>query len=429
MRTIVTSLILAFLATLAVAGDGTISNPDLADNASVALNKLQLIANNSIVGNKSGGVTNPYALNSSEATSILDAFTGDSGSGGVKGSVPAPSAGDAGLNKFLHANGGWSVISLSDYLYLPGRGTGGQTVTNPVTIDSTTANQTLFSLNPQSGSNWDFRVEGSLFRLDNGAASYLVMSSGYTNIGGTRTPLNQVEIQNAATNTNIVTGLTQNVANLPLLAIANNSATANNWSALTFVGSSTASTGIDGAVVGEHLVHTSGSETGRVSIGVKNAGVMGYPVTVHANSVVQLRGYTSAALTTDGSGSVVGVAPGTSGNVLTSNGSAWVSSAAPAGSLLSVSVKTANYTLTNSDDVILVNGSSPITISLHAVSGATSKAYRLKNIGSASVVAVTNGSDVFDRSSETYLELPPGGLPTSGVELIPDTGGSSWSIF
>lgn len=36
-------------------------------------------------------------------------FSGDSGSGGAKGLVPAPAAGDADQNKFLNANGTWSV--------------------------------------------------------------------------------------------------------------------------------------------------------------------------------------------------------------------------------------------------------------------------------------------------------------------------------
>ena len=36
-------------------------------------------------------------------------FSGDSGSGGSKGLVPAPAAGDAAENKFLNANGTWSV--------------------------------------------------------------------------------------------------------------------------------------------------------------------------------------------------------------------------------------------------------------------------------------------------------------------------------
>jgi hypothetical protein len=47
------------------------------------------------------------AANATAQTALLDAFTGDSGSGGVKGLVPAPAAGDAAAVKFLNANGAW----------------------------------------------------------------------------------------------------------------------------------------------------------------------------------------------------------------------------------------------------------------------------------------------------------------------------------
>jgi len=39
------------------------------------------------------------------------AFTGDSGSGGVLGAVPAPAAGDAAASKFLKADGSWTAVS------------------------------------------------------------------------------------------------------------------------------------------------------------------------------------------------------------------------------------------------------------------------------------------------------------------------------
>jgi hypothetical protein len=45
-------------------------------------------------------------LTSAQATALLDVFAGDSGSGGVKGLVPAPAAGDA--EKLLRASGGWA---------------------------------------------------------------------------------------------------------------------------------------------------------------------------------------------------------------------------------------------------------------------------------------------------------------------------------
>lgn len=47
-------------------------------------------------------------LTAAEATAILDAFVGDSGSGGTKGLVPAPTTGDS--TKFLKGDGTWTTI-------------------------------------------------------------------------------------------------------------------------------------------------------------------------------------------------------------------------------------------------------------------------------------------------------------------------------
>lgn len=45
----------------------------------------------------------------------MAAMVGDSGSGGTKGAVPAPAAGDAAAGKFLKADGTWAVASGSSY--------------------------------------------------------------------------------------------------------------------------------------------------------------------------------------------------------------------------------------------------------------------------------------------------------------------------
>ena len=42
------------------------------------------------------------------------AFTGDSGSGGAAGFVPAPVSGDAAANKYLKANGTWATVAAGD---------------------------------------------------------------------------------------------------------------------------------------------------------------------------------------------------------------------------------------------------------------------------------------------------------------------------
>lgn len=44
-------------------------------------------------------------------TAALNAMVGDSGSGGTKGLVPAPSAGDAAASKYLKADGTWATVS------------------------------------------------------------------------------------------------------------------------------------------------------------------------------------------------------------------------------------------------------------------------------------------------------------------------------
>jgi hypothetical protein len=52
-------------------------------------------------------------LTFTQVTAALNAVVGDSGSGGTKGLVPAPAAGDAAANKFLKANGTWAAPSGS----------------------------------------------------------------------------------------------------------------------------------------------------------------------------------------------------------------------------------------------------------------------------------------------------------------------------
>lgn len=46
-------------------------------------------------------------------TALLDAVVGDSGTGGTKGLVPAPAAGDAAANKYLKADGTWTTVAAT----------------------------------------------------------------------------------------------------------------------------------------------------------------------------------------------------------------------------------------------------------------------------------------------------------------------------
>lgn len=93
---------------------------------------------------------------------------------------------------------------------------------------------------------------------------------------------------------------------------------------------------------------------------------------------------------------------------------------------VTVATKTANYTATSADDVLIFNATSDVTLTMHSVATATSKPYRVKNIGSSSLTIAPNGADTFDGDSSIILS--PGGVPQQAVELIPN-GGTAWYIF
>ena len=70
---------------------------------------LAQVATATFKGRTDGGTGNVQDLSVAQATALLNAFVGDSGSGGTKGMVPAPATGDAAALKFLKADGTWAV--------------------------------------------------------------------------------------------------------------------------------------------------------------------------------------------------------------------------------------------------------------------------------------------------------------------------------
>lgn len=88
--------------------DGDVVRPDGVTNT-----KLANMATQTIKGRTTAGTGDPEDLTATQATAILNNFVGDSGSGGTKGMVPAPAAGDAAANKFLKADGAWASPSVA----------------------------------------------------------------------------------------------------------------------------------------------------------------------------------------------------------------------------------------------------------------------------------------------------------------------------
>lgn len=88
---------------------GAIVNADISASAAIANSKLAQMATLTIKGNNTGGSATPLDLTATQVTAMLNDFVGDSGSGGTKGLVPAPAAGDAAADKFLKADGSWTT--------------------------------------------------------------------------------------------------------------------------------------------------------------------------------------------------------------------------------------------------------------------------------------------------------------------------------
>ena len=100
-----------------VTGSGTGSFAATIANAAVSNTKMANVSTATFKGRTTAGTGSPEDLTATQATALLNAMVGDSGSGGTKGLVPAPSAGDAAASKFLKADGTWAAPS--------GGGTGG----------------------------------------------------------------------------------------------------------------------------------------------------------------------------------------------------------------------------------------------------------------------------------------------------------------
>jgi len=77
----------------------------------VSNSNLAQVATQTFKGRTTAATGNVEDLTATQATAILNAMVGDSGSGGTKGLVPAPAAGDAAAGKYLKADGTWATVS------------------------------------------------------------------------------------------------------------------------------------------------------------------------------------------------------------------------------------------------------------------------------------------------------------------------------
>lgn len=363
-----------------------LTNSNLSGSAAVSNANLAAMNNSTVKGNVSGTSATPSDLTAGQLTAMIDVYTGDTGSAdGTKGAVPAPAAGDVGLNKFLHANGGWSVVSsdhgglsgLSDddhtqYAILAGRSGGqslyGGTASNDSLVlypnnqdngsvfiggnvrvggqDGRTGTYAALGIKAKSDTNgehiqlegpgtssvrfWyqNVRSTGDMFFYNPGAntVGLWLAQSGLSGVGN-QGPSFQWDIAGSNATTTFPTSYSA-PQTLPALTVRNFSTTDGNFSPLYFGGSAAQ---VYSAIVGFNDDHT--AHTGHLEFWTGNAGTLGQAVTIGSDSVVAMKGYTAGAAVFDSAGVVSSVAPGTSGNVLTSNGTTWVSQANSGGTV------------------------------------------------------------------------------------------------
>lgn len=106
-----------------VTGSGSTSIATTIANDAVTNVKAANMANATIKCRTTAGTGDPEDCTATQATALLNAAVGDSGSGGTKGLVPAAGSGDAAAGKFLKADmtyavpaGGSSVLWSNDYM-------------------------------------------------------------------------------------------------------------------------------------------------------------------------------------------------------------------------------------------------------------------------------------------------------------------------
>lgn len=98
-------------AVLSVAGlTGAITAHDLKSALAIAVSDIAAIGDQRLLGNVSGGTMAPAELTPAQVAAMLPVMAGDAGSGGTKGLVPAPAAGDGSAKKFLRADGTWAAV-------------------------------------------------------------------------------------------------------------------------------------------------------------------------------------------------------------------------------------------------------------------------------------------------------------------------------
>ena len=427
------------------------------------------------VKGRTAGTGAPTDVSISTLNTLLPEFVPDTGSGGAKGLVTPPLAGDGAAGKFLRADATWALPSI-----VPGGGTvtsvnasGGSTGLTfsggPVTGAGTLTLAGIVNVaNGGTGQVTAGAALNALLPSQVGASGKVLQSDGtntsFVAAGGSGTVTSVSVTTNAG-----VSGVVASATSTPAISITLGAITPTTVNSITLSGSSTptlavtGTTSVSGANTGDQTITLTGGVTGSgtgsfaatvvtnanltggvTSVGnaatvVTNANLTG-DVTSVGNAttlatVTVAKGGTGAATLTannvllgNGTSAVQFVAPGTSGNVLSSNGTTWSSTAPSAGGIAYTVTKTANYAAVANDGVLTNTTGGAFTVTLPASPSNGDQIIVADAGGSWGTNNLTigrNGNNIADLAQDLVCDIDG-----ASVQLVYNSSGTAtWEVF
>lgn len=399
-----------------VTGSGTGTFAATIANNAVSNAKFRQSAAQSVVGNATNATANVADISASAADQILRA--NGAGTAIAFGSIDLSKSGAVGASILPVANGGTGLATLTAHDVLVGNGTGNVTLISPstagflLTSNGTGADPSFQALAVSPGSVALTQNHILVGNASNVAAD-VAMSGDATIVASGALTL-------ATVNGNV--GSFGSSTSIPSFTVnAKGLITAASGNAVIAPAGTLSGTTLNATVVSSSL-----TSVGTITTGVWN----GTSVDV-AHGGTGDSSFTAYSVITGGTTStgplqnVSGV--GTTGQVLTSNGAAalptWQTSA---GANYSVVSKTTTYSVTTSDNVILVDDSGGSwTLTMPTAVGNTGHTYYIKktNNSTNTVSLATTSAQTIDGNASSVLKLA---TQQESYELISD--GSNWII-
>ena len=411
-----------------VTGSGTGSFAATIANNAVTLAKMATVATATFLGRTTAGTGNVEALTATQATALLNNVVGDSGSGGTKGLVPAPAAGDAAASKFLKADGTWTTPggsgTVTSVSVVSANGFAGSVATATTTpaITLTTTITGILSGNGTAISATSTTGSGSVVLAT--SPTLVTPTLGVA----TATSVNKVAITAPATSATLTipdgvtftgpaaSGTAMTLDNTETVTGVKTFGSAGAVGRFKLAGTTSGSTILDASAVASGTLTfpaatdtlvgkaTTDTLTNKTISGASNT-ITNVSLTAGVTGTLPVaNGGTGAATLTannvllgNGTSALQAVAPGTSGNVLTSNGTTWTSTAPVTGSMTLLGTLTTTSGTTQSltgiggynrfyVEILGVSFTSSVAMTL-ALSSTNGAAY-----GTAQTITVTNSA-------------------------------------